>query len=61
LTVHHLDNDKTNTAKWNLAALCQRCHLHMMGKVHWTEQYMLEHPEWMKSHVEAYFKVSTRA
>jgi len=27
LTVHHLDHDKGNEAKWNLAALCQRCHL----------------------------------
>lgn len=27
LTVHHLDGDKANCAAWNLAALCQVCHL----------------------------------
>jgi len=27
LTVHHLDADKSNCQDWNLAALCQRCHL----------------------------------
>jgi len=29
LTVHHLDHDKSNEARWNLAALCQRCHLQL--------------------------------
>lgn len=27
LTVHHLDGNKGNGAKWNLASLCQICHL----------------------------------
>ena len=27
LTVHHLDGNKWNCELWNLAALCQRCHL----------------------------------
>lgn len=31
LTVHHLDNDKSNCADWNLAALCQVCHLHIQA------------------------------
>ena len=31
LTVHHLDMDKANNAWWNLAALCQRCHLHLQA------------------------------
>ena len=33
LTVHHLDGDKGNSAWWNLAALCQVCHLQIQGKV----------------------------
>ena len=33
LTIHHLDNNKSNCEEWNLAALCQRCHLHIQGKV----------------------------
>jgi len=35
LTVHHLDGNKGNIEDWNLAALCQRCHLHI-------EQFSLE-------------------
>ena len=33
LTVHHLTGDKANMRWWNLAPLCQRCHLHIQGKV----------------------------
>src|SRR5690606_39863221 len=33
LTVHHLDGDKANCAWWNLAALCQVCHLVIQGRV----------------------------
>ena len=29
LTTHHLDGNKENCEDWNLAALCQRCHLHL--------------------------------
>jgi len=29
LTVHHLDGNEANNEDWNLAALCQRCHLHL--------------------------------
>ena len=31
LTVHHLDGRKLNMAHWNLAALCQVCHLFIQG------------------------------
>ena len=27
LTVHHLDMNPSNCEWWNLAALCQQCHL----------------------------------
>ena len=33
LTVHHLDGNKSNNDDWNLACLCQRCHLAIQGKV----------------------------
>lgn len=52
LTVHHLDNDKGNVEPWNLAALCQRCHLHIQGRVLFAQAWMLEHSSWMKPHVE---------
>lgn len=56
LTVHHLDVSKDNCADWNLAALCQRCHLSVQGRVDFTQQYMLEHSEWMIPHVEGFKK-----
>lgn len=56
LTVHHLDGDKSNNADWNLAALCQRCHLHIQGKVFMAQFYMFEHSEWFKPHVEGYYQ-----
>lgn len=53
LTVHHLDGDKANCAGWNLAALCQRCHLHIQAKVRDMDQpFMFEHSEWFKPFVE---------
>ncbi len=52
LTTHHLDNDKGNCARWNLAALCQRCHLAIQGKVNMSQTWMLDHSDWMKPHVE---------
>jgi len=52
LTVHHLDNDKSNCELWNLAALCQRCHLVIQGRVNMFQDYMFGHTEWMAPHVE---------
>lgn len=54
LTVHHLDMDKSNCADWNLAALCQRCHLHIQARVDFQQQYMLPHSDWMKPYVEGF-------
>ena len=54
LTVHHLDGDKSQCAAWNLAALCQRCHLSVQGRVKFQQDYLFEHTPWMKRHVEAY-------
>ena len=52
LTVHHLDGDKSNCAEWNLAALCQRCHLKIQARVEMRQGYMFEHSDWMKPHVD---------
>ena len=54
LTVHHLDMDPANCAAWNLAALCQRCHLSVQARVDFHQQYMLEHSAWMRRHVEGF-------
>lgn len=56
LTVHHLDGNKGNDADWNLAALCQRCHLTIQGRVFMPQFYMFEHSEWFKPHVDGYYK-----
>jgi hypothetical protein len=56
LTVHHLDGDKANLARWNLAALCQRCHLHIQGRVFMPQFYMFEHTAWFLPHVVGYYQ-----
>lgn len=59
LTVHHLDGDKSNCADWNLAALCQRCHLSVQGRVKMGQLFMLDIlpvSGWFKPHYEGYLK-----
>jgi hypothetical protein len=55
LTVHHLDGDKANLAWWNLATLCQRCHLEIQAKVVMERVYPHEHSEWFKPHAAGYY------
>lgn len=55
LTVHHLDADKGNCQWWNLAPLCQRCHLTIQGKVILHRQWILPHSEWFKPYVAGYY------
>jgi hypothetical protein len=47
LTVHHLDGDKANCEWWNLAALCQVCHLHVQATYHPDQMPMLEMEPWL--------------
>lgn len=57
LTVHHLDGNKSNCADWNLAALCQRCHLSIQGRVKLDQLFfadILDVSEWFKPHLEGY-------
>ena len=55
LTVHHIDLDPSNCEWWNLAALCQRCHLQIQHKVIIERPYMFEHSEWFKPFVAGYY------
>lgn len=55
LTVHHLDMNPANNAWWNLAALCQRCHLHIQSKVVMERPYMYPHSTWFKPYVAGYY------
>lgn len=55
LTVHHLDEDKGNCRWWNLAALCQRCHLRMQRAVVMGRPYHFEHSEWFKPYAAGFY------
>lgn len=55
LTVHHLDGDKANCRWWNLAALCQRCHLTIQGRVQMARVWPWEHSEWFRPYVAGYY------
>lgn len=56
LTVHHLDMDKSNCVDWNMAALCQRCHLSVQGRVDFYQQYLFEITGWMRPYVEKFWE-----
>ncbi len=55
LTVHHLDMVKANCRWWNLAALCQRCHLQIQGNVQMARVWPWEHSEWFRPYVAGYY------
>ena len=55
LTTHHLDLNPANNAWWNLAALCQRCHLKIQAKVIMERYYMFEHSAWFRPYVAGYY------
>jgi hypothetical protein len=55
LTVHHLDLSPENCAWWNLAPLCQRCHLHIQGKVIMEQPYLFQHSKWFLPYVGGYY------
>lgn len=52
--MHHLVPDKSLCEEWNLAVLCQRCHLHIQAKVDMFQNYMYEHSEWFKPHLKGF-------
>jgi hypothetical protein len=55
LTVHHLTGNKRDLRWWNLAALCQRCHLQIQGRVKMEQVYPHEHSEWFKPYAAGYY------
>jgi hypothetical protein len=55
LTVHHLDGEKANCRWWNLAALCQRCHLTIQGKVIMDRRWLHEHSPWFRPYAAGYY------
>lgn len=55
LTVHHLTGVKTDLRWWNLAALYQRCHLEIQGRVRMEQVYPYQHSEWFKPYAAGYY------
>jgi hypothetical protein len=58
LTVHHLrlgDDAKRDLRWWNLAALCQRCHLQVQGKVVMERIWPWPHSEWFKPYAAGWY------
>jgi 5-methylcytosine-specific restriction endonuclease McrA len=55
LTVHHLTMDPANNRWWNLAALCQRCHLTIQARVVMERTWFLEQSDWFKPHAAGYY------
>ena len=55
LTVHHLNGAKHDLRWWNLASLCQRCHLYVQRKVVMERVYIWEHTEWFKPHAAGWY------
>lgn len=55
LTVHHLNELKNDCRWWNLAALCQRCHLEIQGKVNMAQIWPHEHTEWFRVYAAGYY------
>lgn len=55
LTVHHLTGDKLDCRWWNLAALCQRCHLTIQGRVNMAQVYPYPHSEWFQPYAAGYY------
>jgi hypothetical protein len=56
LTVHHLVPDKFLVDDWNLAALCQKCHLYIQRRVDMFQTYLLPHSEWFIPHLVGFQK-----
>ena len=55
LTVHHLDMNKSHCVWYNLAALCQRCHLSIQGRVIMERTWMLPHTPWFRPYVAGFY------
>jgi hypothetical protein len=55
LTVHHLNGIKHDCRWWNLAALCQRCHLSIQTRVVMECEYVREHSDWFKPYVAGFY------
>ncbi len=55
LTVHHFDGNKSNSAAWNLMALCQACHLSVQSRVNPHTPYMFTPTPWSMPYIAGFY------
>lgn len=55
LTVHHLNGNKADCRWWNLAALCQRCHLRIQRVVDMNRVWPWAHSTWFEIHAAGWY------
>ena len=58
LTVHHLQHGhdaKRDLRWWNLAALCQRCHLTIQGRVQMERVWPWPHTDWFRPYAAGWY------
>lgn len=55
LTVHHFDGDRDNNARWNLMALCQRCHLSVQSRVDPEIPLLLDPAPWAMPFIAGFY------
>ncbi len=55
LTVHHLNGIKADCRWWNLAALCQRCHLRIQKNVQMERVWPWAHSSWFEVHAAGWY------
>lgn len=56
LTVHHFDGDKANVQRWNLMALCQRCHLTVQAKADPRQPIFFDPSIWAMPYVAGVYE-----
>ena len=48
LTTHHIDGNLKNNSRYNLIALCQRCHLRLDLEKHLSKRFKIDKNYWIK-------------
>lgn len=56
LTVHHFDGNKSNCERWNLMALCQRCHLSVQARVDPQVPLMFDPARWAMPYIAGLYE-----
>ncbi len=55
LTVHHLDGNRENNERYNLPALCQRCHLSVQARVNPMVRIMFDPSIWAMPYIAGWY------